>query len=256
MIGTSHLRGIFDAADISRPAGLSGAVRILALTLIFAAAVVAILAATVAPVSAADDEHSKVMGAVHIEPGQHTGDATTVNGSVEIGANAVVKQATTVNGGIILREHSAAAEVVTVNGAAQLEKGARVSRNVTTVNGHISLDEGADVSGRLTNVNGAIQLKAAHVGGGIETTTGEIDIGPNSRVEGGILVKEDESWFSWFSFGSPKIPLVVIGPGAVVKGTLRFEREVKLYVSDRATIGPVQGATVNKFTGELSGEHP
>jgi cytoskeletal protein CcmA (bactofilin family) len=246
MIGALHLRGIFGAAGIPRPADLSGAVRILALTLIFAAAVVAILAATVA-VSAADDEHSKVMGAVHVEPGQHTGDATTVNGSVEIGANAVVKQATTVNGGITLREHSAAAEVVTVNGAAQLEKGARVSHNVTTVNGHISLDEGADVSGRLTNVNGAIQLKAAHVGGGIETTTGEIDIGPNSRVEGGILVKEDESWFS---FGSPKIPRVVIGPGAVVKGTLRFERKVKLYVSDRATIGPVEGATVNKFSGE------
>ena len=45
---------------------------------------------------------------------------------------------------------------------------------------------------------------------------------------------------------------VVIGPGAVVKGTLKFQREVKLYVSDRATIGPVEGATVNKF----SGEHP
>jgi len=45
---------------------------------------------------------------------------------------------------------------------------------------------------------------------------------------------------------------VVIGPGAVVKGTLSFQREVKLYVSDRATIGPVEGATVNKF----SGEHP
>ena len=42
----------------------------------------------------------------------------------------------------------------------------------------------------------------------------------------------------------------MIGPGAVVKGTLKFKREVKLYVSDRATIGPVEGATVNKFTGE------
>jgi cytoskeletal protein CcmA (bactofilin family) len=220
--------------------------------LIFAAAVVATLASTAVPVSAADDDHSKVMGSVHVEPGQHTDDASTVNGSVEIGANAVVKKATTVNGNVTLREHSAAAEVDTVNGAAELEKGARVAGNVSLVNGHISLDEGADVLGRLTTVNGAIQLRAAHVGGGIETTTGEVNIGPNSRVEGGILVREDKSWFSWFSFGSPTIPRVVIGPGAVVKGTLRFEREVKLYVSDRATIGPVEGATVNKF----SGEHP
>jgi len=218
-------------------------------TLIFSAAVVAALASTAAPVSAADDDHSKVLGSVHIEPGQHTGDATTVNGSVEIGANAIVKNADTVNGNITLREHSTAASVDTVNGSARLEKGVRVSGNVELVNGHISLDKEADVSGRLTNVNGAIQLDAAHVGGGIETTTGDIDIGPNSRVEGGILVNEDKSWFS---FTSPKVPRVVIGPGAVVKGTLKFQREVKLYVSDRATIGPVEGATVNKF----GGEHP
>ena len=45
---------------------------------------------------------------------------------------------------------------------------------------------------------------------------------------------------------------VVIGPGAVVQGTLKFEREVKLLVSDRAKIGVVEGATAIKF----SGEHP
>jgi DUF4097 and DUF4098 domain-containing protein YvlB len=218
-------------------------------TLIFAASVVAALASTTARVSAADDEHSKVMGSVHVQAGQHTGDATTVNGSVEIGANAVVKKADTVNGSVTLGEHSTAESMTTVNGSARLEKGARVSGNVALVNGRISLDEGADVSGRVTNVNGRIQLDAAHVGGGIETTTGDIDIGPNSRVEGGILVNEDNSWFS---FGSPKLPQVVIGPGAVVKGTLKFKREVKLYVSDRATIGTIEGATANKF----SGEHP
>ena len=218
-------------------------------TLIFAASVVAVLAATSARVSAADDEHSKVMGSVHVEPGEHTGDATTVNGSVEIGANAVVRKADTVNGSVTLGEHSTAESMNTVNGSARLEKGARVSGNVALVNGHISLDEGADVSGRVTNVNGGIQLDAAHVGGGIETTTGDINIGSNSRVEGGILVNEDNSWFN---FGSPKTPRVVIGPGAIVKGTLRFKREVKLYVSDRATIGTVEGATANKF----SGEHP
>jgi hypothetical protein len=48
------------------------------------------------------------------------------------------------------------------------------------------------------------------------------------------------------------VPRVVIGPGSVVTGTLRFERPVKLYVSERATIGNVVGATAVKF----SGEHP
>jgi cytoskeletal protein CcmA (bactofilin family) len=185
---------------------------------------------------------------VHIDPGEHAGDATTVNGSVEIGANAVAKHVESVNGGITLREHATADSTQTVNGSTRLEQGARVARNVELVNGGISLAKGADVSGHLSNVNGSIALEAAHVGGGIETTTGDIDIGANSRVEGGILVNKSNE--GWVSFSSPKIPRVVIGPGAVVKGTLRFEREVKLYVSDHATIGAVQGATVNKFTGE------
>jgi hypothetical protein len=36
----------------------------------------------------------------------------------------------------------------------------------------------------------------------------------------------------------------------VVDGTLRFDREVKLLVSDAAKIGPVEGATVQLFTGD------
>jgi len=230
MIGALHLRG-------------------LRWPKVFAAAIVSVLACTTLRVSAADDAHDKVMGSVHVEAGQHAGDATTVNGSVEIGANAVVKRVETVNGSVTLREHSTAASATTVNGAVRLEQGVRVAGKVELVNGHISLDKGADVSGRLTNVNGSIELNAAHVGGGIETTTGNIDIGPDSRVEGGILINEDDSWFH---FGTPKLPRVVIGPGAAVKGTLKFRREVKLYVSDRATIGAVEGATANKF----SGEHP
>jgi hypothetical protein len=42
----------------------------------------------------------------------------------------------------------------------------------------------------------------------------------------------------------------VIGPGAVVQGELKFERKVKLYVSDKATIGTVTGATPEMFSGE------
>jgi len=45
-------------------------------------------------------------------------------------------------------------------------------------------------------------------------------------------------------------PRVVVGPGSVIGGTLEFERPVRLYVSDRATIGPVKGATAVKFSGD------
>jgi hypothetical protein len=35
-----------------------------------------------------------------------------------------------------------------------------------------------------------------------------------------------------------------------VQGTLQFKREVELYVSDSATIGTVDGATPQKFSGD------
>ena len=45
-------------------------------------------------------------------------------------------------------------------------------------------------------------------------------------------------------------PSIIIGPGATVQGELRFERKVRLFVSDRATIGTVTGATAVSFTGD------
>ena len=170
-------------------------------------------------------------------------------------SNAVVGAADTVNGGIALESHATAAKLTTVNGSIQLQEAARVSGAVHTVNGQLTLADGADVSGSLKNVNGLIRVAAAHVAGGIETVTGGIELGPNARVEGGILIQEDTSWFGWF-FGwvgldsGNAVPRVVIGPGSVVTGTLRFERPVKLYVSDRATIGNVVGATAVKFSAD------
>jgi len=197
---------------------------------------------------AGDDDTSRVLGSVRIAAGSHAGDATTVNGSVELGANSVVKHAGTVNGSITLHEHASAESLETVNGSTRLERSARVSGSLHLVNGSIVLDQGADIGGRVSNVNGSIRLEGAHVGGGIETTSGDVDVGAGSRVEGGILInKEDEGWFH---FGSIRTPRVVIGPGAVVQGRLTFNREVKLYVSDRARIGPVQGATPVKFSGD------
>ncbi len=37
-----------------------------------------------------------------------------------------------------------------------------------------------------------------------------------------------------------------------IQGELRFEREVKLYVSDKAIIGPVTGATPISFSGDTA----
>jgi DUF4097 and DUF4098 domain-containing protein YvlB len=190
---------------------------------------------------------STVNGAIRIEEDATVREASTVNGSIELGARSKASSLETVNGGISLGEGAQVARgIETVNGSVSLDKSVHIARGVSAVNGAVSLDSGAEVGGRVENVNGHIQLTAAHIGGGIQTASGSIDIGANSRVEGGIVVEKSHG----MHFGKPAVPRVVIGPGAVVQGTLRFERQVKLYVSDSATIGPVEGAVPERFAGD------
>lgn len=191
-----------------------------------------------------------VNGSIRVNDGERKGDLSTVNGSIDVGDKSTVGDIDTVNGGVTLGDESTAAEIDNVNGSISLGEKARVARAVDSVNGSIRLERGADVGGKVENVNGRITLVAAHVGGGIFTTSGDIEVGANSRVENGIRVDRPNK--SWFSFGKDDPPRIVIGPGAVVQGTLRFEREVKLYVSDSATIGTVVGATPVKYSGDVA----
>lgn len=192
-----------------------------------------------------DSDTERVMGSVEVADGEHAGDVSTVNGSVHIGENAVVGHAEVVNGAITIGAHATAGGAEAVNGPIRIYDGAGISGAVETVNGPITLADGADVKGEVSNVNGPIKVAAAHVGGDIQTVSGNIEVGPNGKVDGGIHVQRDNSWFR-----SSDVPRVVIGPGTVVKGTLRFDRPVVLYVSDHATIGPVQGATPKTFSGD------
>jgi hypothetical protein len=191
-------------------------------------------------------ETSKVMGNIEVAAGEHTGDVSTVNGSIHIRENAVVATAHTVNGSISLEPRATAAELKTVNGSIQLAQGARVSGAVHSVNGGLNLADAAEVGGELGNVNGSIRVAAAHVGGGIDTVSGGIELGPDAHVDGGIHVHKDDSMLSW----AGNVPRVVVGPGSRIGGTLNFERKVLLYVSDKATVGPVQGATVVRYSGD------
>ena|ERR1700730_11115894 len=200
--------------------------------------------------SRSDLSNHSVNGSIEVNAGQKKDDASTVNGSIRIAENAVIGSAHTVNGSITLGAHAAADELHTVNGAITLGDGATVSHTISAVNGSLTLHSGADVGGALTNVNGRIVLQAAHVGGGIKTVNGNMDIGGNSHVDGGILIqKEPTDVFWFFHWGSTHIPRIVIGPGAVVQGNLRFERQVQLFVNDSATTGPIIGATAVRFSG-------
>jgi hypothetical protein len=69
-----------------------------------------------------------------------------------------------------------------------------------------------------------------------------------SHVAGGIHVEKPGGVIQ---LGS-NLPRIEIGPGATVQGELKFDREVRLYVSDKATIGPVTGATAIPFSGDAA----
>ncbi|MGE7137442.1 hypothetical protein ACQKIE_07405 [Luteibacter sp. NPDC031894] len=206
-----------------------------------------LIAFSVSGAALAQEDVSKVNGTASVEAGQHAGDVHTVNGSVRIGDRAVVQKASTVNGSVELGDGATATIVKSVNGAVTLGEKSRVSDEVETVNGKVRLEPGAEVKGHLSNVNGEISLDRAHVGGGIETVNADVTIGEGSKVEGGLVVKKPT--MSWFSSNGDRVPKIVIGPHAVVQGTLSFEREVELYVSDSATVGKIEGATAKKFAG-------
>ena len=174
-------------------------------------------------------EAAKVMGDVTVAAGEHSGDVSTVNGSIHVRDNAVVANAHTVNGPI------------------RLEQGARVRGDVNTVNGGLTLAAGAEVGGQLGNVNGPIHVAAAHVSGSVETVSGGMELGPDAHVDGGLHVHKNDGLLNW---GSVSVPRIVVGPGSRVGGTLNFERKVALYVSDTATIGPVRGAHIVKYSGD------
>ena len=215
-------------------------------TFLSAALALSLLAA--APAGARGIDVDKVNGSIHIEGDQQAGDLSTVNGGIRVENGGSAEKVSTVNGGIDLGDHVTVDSVETVNGGIDLGQGTRVARGVEAVNGGIRLSQGADIAGKASNVNGRISLEGAHVGGGIETVSGDVEIGAGSRVEGGLLVEKPSGW----SWGRQRNPRIVIGPHAVVEGTLEFRREVDLYVSDSAKVGTIKGATANKF----SGDHP
>ncbi len=193
------------------------------------------------------DESNKVNGSIDVPAGKPPGAVATVNGSIHIADNATITSATTVNGSVHLGDHATATSLSSVNGSITLGTGAHASGSVNSVNGELTLGDGADLSGSLSNVNGKITLTAAHVGGGIKTVNGGMNIGGASHVENGILVEKPGSELVQIV---SNVPRIVIGPGATVQGDLRFERTVQLYVSDKATIGKVTGATAIPFTGD------
>jgi acetyltransferase-like isoleucine patch superfamily enzyme len=192
------------------------------------------------------DDIGHVNSSISVDSNQEAGDLSDVNGAIRVGDHCTVRRSSTVNGGITIGSDSQTGSLSSVNGDLAIGSRTHVSGNAWTVNGHVDMSEAADVSGSLGNVNGSIHLAAAHVGNGISTVWGDIEIGKDSRVDNGIIVKKPSG--HPMSHNPP--PTIIVGPGATVTGTLRFEHEVRLYVSNRAKIGPVEGAQAQVYSGD------
>lgn len=196
---------------------------------------------------------SRISNSINIAPGTRAGDLETVNGSISIGADAVIETAETVNGSVRAADGARAQYLETVNGSISLGQRVSISQYVETVNGGITFGEDAEVLGNAETVNGDFRMAPrAHVGGQIVTQNGDITLKDDARVDGGILVKKVRS--SWWGGGNQRLPVITIGPRAVVGGELVFEREVELNVHSTAKIGTVKGATAKMFGGDTQVE--
>lgn len=202
-----------------------------------------------APLAFAQAGIDKVNGSITAQAGQAYGDLETVNGSINIGAGATTGDASTVNGSIKVADNARVDGLETVNGSIRAGTSLQARGDIETVNGSVFLDRGGRATS-VTTVNGAIGLVATELSSGIETVNGDITVGANSHVRGGIKVeKASGSWLP-LNMGKRKPPRIIVGPNAVVDGPLVFEREVKLYVHDSARVGAVTGATAMRYSGD------
>ena len=200
------------------------------------------------------DGESTVNGSITIGEGATVaGDISTVNGSVRIEQGATIGDAETVNGGLRIADRVKSQDLSTVNGAIRLAEEVTVEGEVSAVNGRIQVGGGSKVAKHLGNVNGSIELNGSEVGGNLTTVNGDIELADGAVVRGDLIVEKPGGW-GWNK--SNKKPRIVIGPGSRVEGVIRLEREVKLYISESAEVGGVEGEMGMDDAIRFSGKRP
>ncbi len=201
------------------------------------------------------DGASSVNGSVTVGSGAIvTGDVSTVNGTVRIEDNAQVEDAETVNGGLRVGSNVKARSLETVNGGIRVGDNSTIDGGIEAVNGKIEVGQGTRVDRGVQNVNGAIELAGAEIGGNLETVNGDVELSDGAIVRGNLIIEKPNNW-GWNRNKNRK-PRVIIGPGSMVEGTIRLEREVELYISESATVGGVSGEMSMDDAVRFSGNRP
>jgi predicted acyltransferase (DUF342 family) len=198
---------------------------------------------------------SSVNGSITVGEGAVvTGGLNTVNGKIRIGDNARIENANTVNGSLSIGDGVTAGSLDTVNGSITLGSDSTASGDVEAVNGRITLERGSELKGDISNVNGDITLSASRAGGNLSTVNGNVELRDGAVLEGDLVVEKPSMW-SWGNKSS-RTPEIIIGPGSTVGGVIRVEREVKLYISETAEVGGVEGVMSMDDAVRFAGERP
>ncbi len=201
------------------------------------------------------DGATSVNGSVTVgENATVNGKLSTVNGTIRIGDGSIVADARTVNGGIKLGSQVRTRDLETVNGAIKVGNDNYIDGNVSAVNGSILLERGTQVVRNVSNTNGGIDLRNAVVSGDVSSVSGDIELADQSVIQGNLVVEKTRR-AGWFSKES-RPPTIIIGPGSRVAGVIRLEREVKLYISESATVGGVEGVMTIDDAQRFSGNRP
>ena len=201
---------------------------------------------------AQSDGESTVNGSIDVGDGATvTGSLETVNGKIRVGDNSTIGDANTVNGSISVGDGVKCGALSTVNGSIQVGDQATAGE-ISTVNGRIELQDGSSAGGDVSTVNGGLGFHGSHVGGDVTTVNGNVELSDSAVIAGDLIVKKPHSWFG----NDSHPPEIVIGPGSRVEGTLRLERKVKLYISESAEVGGVEGVMSMDDAVRFSGKRP
>ena len=201
------------------------------------------------------DGATTVNGSISVGKGAVvSGSINTVNGKIRVDGDATIENATTVNGSLHIADGVRSENLATVNGSVKVGEGSTVAGEIEAVNGSISLAAGSTVALNIANVNGDIELTGSEVGGDLTTVNGNVELADRAVVKGDIVVEKPGFWS--FGNGNSRMPEIVIGPGSSVEGVIRLEREVKLYISETANVGGVEGEMSMSDAVRFSGKRP
>lgn len=198
---------------------------------------------------------SSVNGSITVGEGAIVrGDLDTVNGNVRIRDNAKIEHAQSVNGSVSIGDGVSAGGLESVNGSVTLGKNSSAAGDLETVNGRIVLEEGSEMTGDISSINGDITLDSSRAEGNLRTVNGNVELRKNAFLKGDLVVEKPNTW----SLGSKlsRDPEIIVGPDSTVGGVIRLEREVKLYISETADVGGIEGVMSADDAIYFSGDRP